>query len=206
MYKGELKGFPKEVVDKMLERQVEQGNKKDISVFEIGAIFGVEEKGFTWEDSPEGHCFWSEVILDGNFGLFFDRYPKFQGDIDKLNVFQKPTTEEERDKLIQELQAMEFKKELPSDLPCTVSDENSPHALEYQLIELLRMRDTYRDGWVVSEYDTGWFIDIDMRDSFVVVLNGMDYLAQFSFQNKETAELFLNNFKKDLEEVKHLIS
>lgn len=46
-YKGELEGFP-EVVEKMLERQVEQGNKRDVSVFErskfIGFFFGQTRK------------------------------------------------------------------------------------------------------------------------------------------------------------------
>jgi len=32
MYKGQIKDFPTEVVEKMLERQVDQGNKRDVTV------------------------------------------------------------------------------------------------------------------------------------------------------------------------------
>ena len=76
MYKGDLKGFPKEIVDKMLEYQVKQGNEKDVSVFEIildaDRYFG----GFTWRDTIEGSNWWSKVIDDRNFGTFFGKYPK----------------------------------------------------------------------------------------------------------------------------------
>ena len=34
MYKGQLEGFPSEIVERMLKYQVEQGNKEDVSVFE----------------------------------------------------------------------------------------------------------------------------------------------------------------------------
>lgn len=33
-YKNSIEGFPREVVGKMLEEQVKQGSKKDVSVFE----------------------------------------------------------------------------------------------------------------------------------------------------------------------------
>ena len=32
-YKGELKGFPHEVVEKMLDRQEEQGNERDVRLY-----------------------------------------------------------------------------------------------------------------------------------------------------------------------------
>ena len=75
-YKGEIADFPQEVVEKMLERQVEQGNKRDVSVFEIcrGAI----SNGFEWSKTEEGFYFWGSVITDKHFGLFFAKYPKKQ--------------------------------------------------------------------------------------------------------------------------------
>lgn len=76
MYRGDLKGFPKEIVDKMLEYQVKQGNEKDVSVFEnildADRYFG----GFTWRDTIEGSNWWSEVIDNKNFNMFFNKYPK----------------------------------------------------------------------------------------------------------------------------------
>lgn len=74
MYKGQLEGFPNEVVEKMLERQVEQGRNRDVSVFESYKDANI--KGFDWSKSPEEWYFWSEVIALKNFDLFFKRYPK----------------------------------------------------------------------------------------------------------------------------------
>ena len=68
----------------MLEHQVdqvEQGNPRDVSVFEdnylTSSIFG----GFTFEWSPEyseSPTFWTEVIAHENFDLFFEKYPKIK--------------------------------------------------------------------------------------------------------------------------------
>lgn len=70
-FKGDIKGFPKEVVKKMLKRQVQQGYKKGISVFQSSKL-----SGFDWQSSKEGFDFWNEVIIYENFDLFFKRYPK----------------------------------------------------------------------------------------------------------------------------------
>lgn len=76
MYKGQLKGFPKEVVEKMLERQVEQGNKRDVSVFEDNMCALKIDGGFNWEETAEDDYFWIDVICGKNFSLFFERYPQ----------------------------------------------------------------------------------------------------------------------------------
>lgn len=71
---GDLKGFPIEVVQKMLEKQLAQGNKQNIEIFQIYIFAG--EKGFFWEQTEEGIDFWIEVISCNNFDLFFQKYPK----------------------------------------------------------------------------------------------------------------------------------
>ena len=75
-YKGDLKGFPQEVVEKMLERQVGQGNKKDVSVFERCNGEDYNCGGFDWHRTIEGDDFWDEVIEYQDFNVFFKRYPK----------------------------------------------------------------------------------------------------------------------------------
>lgn len=70
MYKGEIEGFPREVVDMMLCRQEEQGHKRDVSIFEKDRL-----SGFSWSKSVEGYSFWENVLLDRNFYLFFNMYP-----------------------------------------------------------------------------------------------------------------------------------
>ena len=76
MYKGQLEGFPREIVERMLECQVEQGNPKDISVFEEDKYAGQSRKGFTWENTLEGHDFWARILIYGKLDAFFIKYPK----------------------------------------------------------------------------------------------------------------------------------
>ena len=68
-YKGELSGFPEHVVELMLKRQVEQGNKEDVTVFEECAGADKMGGGFDWRDTQEGLVFWDDVIEDKLFDL-----------------------------------------------------------------------------------------------------------------------------------------
>ncbi len=74
--KGDLIGFPKEIISRMLYCQEEQGNPRDVSVFEKGRAAGQYNKGFTWNETKEGSLFWSKVINTKDFNLFFEKYPK----------------------------------------------------------------------------------------------------------------------------------
>lgn len=73
---GDLKDFPIKVVEKMLERQVEQGNKKDVTVFQKEKKSHNGLKGFHWDVTKEGVSFWHAIITRKNFDLFFKKYPK----------------------------------------------------------------------------------------------------------------------------------
>lgn len=68
--------FPIEVVQKMVERQVEQGNEPDVRIFQNNRETTRLEGGFTWESTTEGFRFWNSVIADRNFDEFYKRYPK----------------------------------------------------------------------------------------------------------------------------------
>lgn len=70
MYKGQIKDFPKEVVEKMLERQVEQGNEKDVSVFEKDRYIVKSSGGFSWSNTIEKFDFWNSVLFRKDFNLF----------------------------------------------------------------------------------------------------------------------------------------
>lgn len=74
-YKGQLEGFPKAIVEKMLFYQEQQGNPKDVSVFEEKNTISKSEGGFDWRETTEGGDFWEEVIMKKDFDLFFSRYP-----------------------------------------------------------------------------------------------------------------------------------
>ena len=85
--KGELIGFPKEIIARMLECQEEQGNKRYVIVFEEYKFPFLEEGGFDWDKTKEKFKFWDEVIYNRNFDLFFERYPK-QGNQDNSQEFK----------------------------------------------------------------------------------------------------------------------
>ena len=68
---GELEGFPIEVVQRMVDCQMEQWGRSDVKDFQSHKI-----GGFAWGKTPEGLDFWIEVILNGKFYKFFERYPK----------------------------------------------------------------------------------------------------------------------------------
>ena len=74
--KGQLDGFPKEIIAKMLEYQEKQSNPRDITVFETIRVVGRSDKGFEWNETQEDWDFWHEVIDEKNFNLFFEKYPK----------------------------------------------------------------------------------------------------------------------------------
>lgn len=70
---GDLIGFPIEVVQMMILRQVEQGNDADVRIFQLDRVNG--SSGFVWSRTEEGQDFWSDVIGDRDFDIFFARYP-----------------------------------------------------------------------------------------------------------------------------------
>lgn len=73
---GELREFPLAIVQKMIERQVMQGNPSNVKVFQADATAAQSDGGFEWDDSPEDWYFWYKVISCMEFNVFFERYPE----------------------------------------------------------------------------------------------------------------------------------
>lgn len=73
---GDIKNFPIEVVQKMLEEQLAQGNAPDVTVFQNDSNANVEYDGFSWRETEDRSIFWDKVINDHDFDLFFRKYPK----------------------------------------------------------------------------------------------------------------------------------
>ena len=73
---GDIAGFPIEVVKKMVEEQVRQGNKADVSIFQECANWDKKHGGFEWEETEDGFEFWDMVVLYKEFDEFFEKYPK----------------------------------------------------------------------------------------------------------------------------------
>jgi hypothetical protein len=78
---GDLENFPIEVVEKMLEKQYKQVNKKDITVFQEYNRSDIQRGGFRWENTIEGYEFWNDVIYYKKFDRFFERYPKLSKNV-----------------------------------------------------------------------------------------------------------------------------
>ena len=68
-FKGEISGFPIEVVAMMVAEDINQGGYASYQSLEKDVNLG-----FTWRFSPEGEGFWSKVILDKDFKTFFTEY------------------------------------------------------------------------------------------------------------------------------------
>lgn len=73
---GEIKDFPIEVVQKMVDCQVEQGNKADVTVFQKCRCETKEDNGFDWNETVDGFPLWSNVADYKDFNMFFEKYPK----------------------------------------------------------------------------------------------------------------------------------
>jgi hypothetical protein len=86
-FTGYLEGFPKEIVQKIVERQVEQKNESDYTVFEKELCASKKSKGFDWMESKEGYDFWKEVILYKHFNLFYEKYPKTETKVTTTNIY-----------------------------------------------------------------------------------------------------------------------
>lgn len=73
---GKIEGFPIEVVQKMVEEQIKQGNECNIKAFQKSCISSDVEGGFNWNKTTDGHEFWYNVIYNQDFNVFFKKYPK----------------------------------------------------------------------------------------------------------------------------------
>jgi hypothetical protein len=83
---GEIKDFPIEVVQAMVNEQVRQGNKANVSVFNRCVGSNKFTGGFDWCVSVMGIDFWSKVLGFLDFDLFFQKYPKKQYSIERESI------------------------------------------------------------------------------------------------------------------------
>ena len=70
----ELKTFPRQVIEAMLIEQERQIGYRDISIFIESPCASSYGNGFDWHTTKQGDEFWSKVIMDNDFELFFKEY------------------------------------------------------------------------------------------------------------------------------------
>jgi hypothetical protein len=79
--KGELRGFPDDVINAMLSEQRKQGNPMDLYVFEDSTNYSELDGGFDWCDasSPIGDSadYWFDIIEQKEFHLIESYLEKF---------------------------------------------------------------------------------------------------------------------------------
>lgn len=83
--KGQLIGFPVEVVMKMIEYQVEQGNSPNVRIFQKDKFQNNQNGGFSWNNTVDGYDFWYQVIACCDFNHFFNKYPNHLDAADELD-------------------------------------------------------------------------------------------------------------------------
>ena len=67
--------FPPEIEELILKRQVEAGNKADITVFYKDPWAAANYGGIDW-GKPETCEFWKQILVKRNYKPFYDKYPQ----------------------------------------------------------------------------------------------------------------------------------
>lgn len=70
---GELRGIPKEIIERMLECQYELTGGASLELLEECA-----NNSFNFARTIEGVDFWNEVLVERNYKIFFKRYPELR--------------------------------------------------------------------------------------------------------------------------------
>ena len=151
---GEIKDFPIEVVQEMVNEQVRQGNKADVGVFQEDYRSEQNCGGFCWCYSVMGADFWYEVLFHRRFDIFFQKYPKNKNKyISKVMKKEEKKTEkkvvvskEKYDKLVTENDKLEFNNANLEKALC-----NQKKALTTLSDELLRLQN------LIENHNKRWF-------------------------------------------------
>ena len=72
--KGEIKDFPIEIVQKMVDYHIKEEGKMNRA--DMNALQILPDGAFNWRNTNEGLEFWGRVIHHHDFYLFFEKYPK----------------------------------------------------------------------------------------------------------------------------------
>ena len=149
---------------------------------------------------PDG----KKAVWKDNKVIFEDikpQFPKTWEEFCKQNMIKKSEYYLNPSSCILELR--DYKREVFSDrnvLPTRQAAE-----AHLALMQLHQLRDCYREGWEPNwNNDCNKYIIVKNRDKYVVF--GGNWTNQFlSFQDKERAEEFLNNFRELIEQAGDLI-
>lgn len=75
MGKVKWEDLPDDIKRRMHDLQHEQGNTRDPAPFIRDISSSISSGGFHWDSSPERDWFWSAILDEGNFDVFYEKYP-----------------------------------------------------------------------------------------------------------------------------------
>jgi hypothetical protein len=78
--------LPKEIQDKMLERQFEYNGKRSSDKFKESL-----SRSFVFDETEEGHVFWGKIAYHGETDHFYKMYPKVEGKEETKHLLIKET-------------------------------------------------------------------------------------------------------------------
>jgi hypothetical protein len=199
--------IPIEVVQKMLEKQVEQENSEDVTVFQNKSTTSRNFGGFDWVDTSEQSDFWTNIIYHKMFNLFFKKYPKIKNE--KLILYYIKSIKNKGNEIIKVLiekggintnklcgssnaQIYYINSENVISLCCTNAEYNLIKQFgtelflseqeEYSFIpfEQVLVRDNYNELWTCDKFS---FIKEDSRRKFICI--GGNYTFCIPFKGNE---------------------
>lgn len=71
--RGDIAGYPIEIIQAAVDRGVDQGNDANTVIQRLQYSTSA---GFRWAGTPEGDRFWLRIMCQQRFDLFFQRYPR----------------------------------------------------------------------------------------------------------------------------------
>lgn len=75
-YKNQLKDIPRCIIKRLLIEQEKVSNPKNELVFDRDIWAGIDKGGFSWALSEDGDSFWSKVLIEQDFNVFYEVYGK----------------------------------------------------------------------------------------------------------------------------------
>lgn len=183
--KCDIADLPIEVVQRMVDCQVEQGNKADVSVFQLRKRTRFKDGGFDWDKTNEGYFVWLRIMLHKDFDLFFRHHPKLYTAIAEavksvVNADTSVEIEEKDGTVI--IRAIEKKSEdLPIDYPVMVND-----------------RLDIDSDWKLRYYaGDGWTFECNAKKSDNTALIRWNYIIPFDkFNPNDIEESLKHNIVK----------
>ena len=92
--------IPDWIVEKMLDEQEKQGNKRDSSVFRDNLFAAKDKCGFDWYNSKNGYDYWKKIFLAGTYPEEPQeepkKYPRVMMISDSMWVWEKRVVEFEK--------------------------------------------------------------------------------------------------------------